>query len=288
MVRLLLLWGCSSTPVGKLLRVAYVCPLAHLTSPLPVPYFCSNAFGQIGWVSLIIRGSWCCRLLLFTKIFWQHPFCKLIFLCSPGNSLSFPPEPEGFSPGNVTVPRTGMMLSSCNGKSAECPGFEVLGELQQLACLSSVLSQFLSTLWSKHPVHVQSRRWKKEMPLNKNNILLKMELPFHIQLSWKRSELNGVRNICLCWELNVSLKAALRYPREKNVIGCICIYEHHHYYMVAQISVRGRGRKIRVLANSIASQSNARDLILWTALCLLLKGLQMSAHEENQQPLEYE
>lgn len=60
--------------------------------------------------------------------------------------------------------------------------------------------------------------------------------------------------------------------------------------MAAQVSVRGGGgsRKIWLLANSMASQSNTRDLILRIALCLLFKGLQMSAHEENQQPSEYE
>lgn len=39
--------------------------------------------------------------------------------------------------------------------------------------------------------------------------------------------------------------------------------------------------------NGLTGQ-HTRDPILQTALCLLFNGLQMSAHEEKQKPVEYE
>lgn len=120
------------------------------------------------------------------------------------------------------------MHRSWKGRGAACPESEVLGKCQQLTSLVSFEPMLI---WSPIPgiSSCSTQKLKGRDAAGQKNFLYKMELPFHMQLSWKKRELSMVRNTCLICKLNVTLKDSTSVFHRSST-G----WELHFYYLVPQ------------------------------------------------------
>lgn len=120
------------------------------------------------------------------------------------------------------------MRRSRKGRGAACPESEVLGKCQQLTSLVSFEPMLI---WSPIPgiSSCSTQKLKGRDATGQKNFLYKMELPFHMQLSWKKRELSMVRNTCLICKLNVTLKDSTSVFHRSST-G----WELHFYYLVPQ------------------------------------------------------